>query len=242
MRSIPASKGYSILVSDEDYERLSKFSWYAHMGGGRVKAKPEYRPARRDAKPPRKVHFLAQAINGPAPAGMVIDHINGDPWDNRRENLRVCTHTENKRNQRRPRKATGAGKGVHLISGQWTACICAGNGNQRIGSYPTVREAELAYDAAALFHHGEFARLNHPEARTAGRSIEQLRTENEARRAAPSLAALALLKFGIASKQVSRRTGLCHSTVCKIAKSHGLSRPRGRPRKAPATTGRSAAA
>jgi hypothetical protein len=38
--------------------------------------------------------FLHRLIMSP-PKGMEVDHVNGNKADNRRENLRVCTHAEN---------------------------------------------------------------------------------------------------------------------------------------------------
>lgn len=49
-------------------------------------------------KTSRIVWFL---FNGPIPEGMVIDHLNGDPWDNRIENLECKTQKQNMQNQRK---------------------------------------------------------------------------------------------------------------------------------------------
>ena len=40
-------------------------------------------------------------FNGPIPEGLVIDHLNGDPWDNRIENLECKTSRQNMQNQRK---------------------------------------------------------------------------------------------------------------------------------------------
>jgi hypothetical protein len=93
-----------------------------------------------------------------ASAGMDVDHINGDTLDNRKENLRVSTHAENCRNQK-PRAAHGL-KGVSFkpadSSGKpWAATL-------HLGHFSTKELAARAYDKAAVFFCGKFARLNYP--------------------------------------------------------------------------------
>lgn len=164
MKRIPSAKGFEIIVDDEDYDRLAAHKWYPVARPGNE------RPARRVRK---KTVYLYHEVIGRPPAGMVTDHINGDPWDNRKCNLRFCTHAENIRNQRRKPKSGGVGKGVHLGKAAWFSSIQAGGRSYHLGSYKTALEAELAYDGAALFLHGEFACLNHPDAGTAPKSPDE---------------------------------------------------------------------
>ena len=176
MKQIQSTFGHVALVDDADFERVNQYNWYAHnslrSGGCGSNGK---RPARREGSGKRKVIFLAREIMGPTEPGFVIDHINGDPWDNRRENLRICTHAENLRNQRRPIKRSGARKGVHRSGRLWKAIIRSNNEVYNLGSYIDKRVAELAYDAAALFLNGEFASLNYPEVATHPQSPETLK-------------------------------------------------------------------
>jgi hypothetical protein len=88
-----------------------------------------------------------------------IDHVNGDPSDDRIVNLRSCTHRENSLN-RRGRGASGL-KGVcQRANGRWCATISLDGKNTHLGSFDTKEEAAAAYDAAARRHYGEFARTN----------------------------------------------------------------------------------
>lgn len=92
-----------------------------------------------------------------------IDHINDNGLDNRRENLRVCTRSENIANKR-----TGGGKysqyrGVTRSPSDnkpWMAQITVDGVNIYLGIYETEKEAALAYDKAALDHFGDYARTN----------------------------------------------------------------------------------
>lgn len=96
--------------------------------------------------------------------GEVVDHRNGDGLDNRRANLRVCTHANNLWNSRKHCKSSSSYKGVHWSNKQqrWIAKITV-NG-RRIYGASTKSEVEAAkvYDQMALRYFGEFARLNFP--------------------------------------------------------------------------------
>lgn len=94
------------------------------------------------------------------PREMHIDHINGDPHDNRLCNLRVSTYSENNANQRMKRNNTSGFKGVSLRkdTNKWDARISF-NGKQYIlGSYDTKGLAALAYMKASMRLHGQFSR------------------------------------------------------------------------------------
>ncbi len=87
-----------------------------------------------------------------------IDHVNGDPTDNRIENLRECTDRENSRN-RGPWKRNQSGlKGVHAQNGKWRAQITADGEKIDLGTFSSREEAHAAYREAARKYHGDFAR------------------------------------------------------------------------------------
>lgn len=89
-----------------------------------------------------------------------IDHINGEPTDNRPANLRAASHAQNMRNKRRYRSNTSGIKGVHKRkdSGLWRAYISCNGKRTHIGQYQTKEEARIALDLARAEMHGEFAR------------------------------------------------------------------------------------
>lgn len=83
-----------------------------------------------------------------------LDHINRVRNDNRIENLRPCTHSQNLGNARaRVHKY----KGVYFCkqTGKWRAQL-----GGHLGRFDTIEEAALAYNDAAVLHYGEFALLN----------------------------------------------------------------------------------
>jgi hypothetical protein len=91
------------------------------------------------------------------PSDAVVDHINGDATDNRWENLRLATPSQNQRNRTRINKnnlngLTGAYQ-KRKNSKRWFSSI----GNRSLGSFATKEEAHEAYRKAALEKFGEFA-------------------------------------------------------------------------------------
>jgi len=91
-----------------------------------------------------------------------IDHRNGNGLDCRRSNMRPATHAQNMKNRKRHSNNTSGFKGVSLDkeTGRWMARIYCDGRPIRLGGYATPDEAGMAYDEAALIHHGEFARTN----------------------------------------------------------------------------------
>lgn len=108
-----------------------------------------------------KAHRVAWAIHyGEIPAHF-IDHVNGNKSDNRIENLRVATNSQNKMNMPHPRNNTSGFKGVSFYkrNGRWRAGIGANGKQKTIGYFDSPEEAYAAYCNAAKELHGEFARV-----------------------------------------------------------------------------------
>lgn len=96
-----------------------------------------------------------------------IDHIDGNKANNRIDNLREATSSQNKTNRGKKvdrSKSSSQYKCVEFWkrTGRYRAMIGVGRKNKHLGYYATEEEAARAYDAAALAHFGEFARLNFP--------------------------------------------------------------------------------
>lgn len=95
--------------------------------------------------------------------GVLVDHKDGDGLNNRRANLRPCTHAQNMFNRRLPRNNRSGFKGVYWHKNRWYAKIQVDRKNIHLGAFTDVEQAAHAYDRAARIHFGEFARLNFPE-------------------------------------------------------------------------------
>jgi len=159
MKEIPLTKGYVALVDDEDYEWLMQWKWFSMVQkSGHVSAARNAKTVggKRGTIRMHRVIIAAEPI-------MQVDHINGNPLDNRRCNLRQCSHTQNVRNRRVrvDNSSDYCGVTVHKLG--FRARVAVNGKDIHIGVYPKKTEAAYARDRAAMIHHGEFARLNFPE-------------------------------------------------------------------------------
>ena len=157
MKLLPLTKGYFSKVDDEDFERLIKHKWCVvkKRTGSNIYAQMQVG---------KKKYSLHRFILGLTDPQVLVDHINGDSLDNRRENLRACTAAENTRNRAPLRKNATGFKGVsRTASGKFLAEIKKHKKRYRLGRFKTAGEAARAYDAKAKELFGEFAYLNFPD-------------------------------------------------------------------------------
>jgi hypothetical protein len=105
------------------------------------------------------VHRLVWTYHGNAPVAF-IDHINGDVLDNRIENLRAVTHSQNCMNRKMRRNSTSGIKGVHWNSKKekWVACVGLNYKSYRAGEFDTKEEAAAAVAILREKLHGEYAK------------------------------------------------------------------------------------
>jgi hypothetical protein len=160
-RRISLGGGEYAIVDQEDYYRLCNFKWSAICSKGHVYA------ARiiRDTEFGRvKTMFMHREIMN-APKGMLVDHRNSVGLDNRRDNMRLATHSQNNCNMTKKANTTSKYLGVCFVKdrNQWYARLKHHGKGIYIGRYENEIDAAKAYDEAAKKYHGEFARLNFPE-------------------------------------------------------------------------------
>ena len=126
-----------MVVDDCDFELLSKYKWRIHTNQDGYRSVVMQTPASR-------------MIMDKVPDGMVIDHINGDSLDNRRENLRIVTTRENSHNSKRIRCGELPGVVWHKRDKKWQATIGINGKNKYLGSFTDKYEAYNAYVNAYL--------------------------------------------------------------------------------------------
>lgn len=168
-------------VSDEDFEFVSQWKWYL-TGRAKYATSSILLPNGK-----RKMVLLHRVIyermtEKPIPQGFQIDHVNRNPIDNTRENLRLATWSQNMRNRavknisgyigvyRYIRKRKHKDKTFH-ITYHWRAHI---QGDKEYAkNFPFTEEGKIAAakwrDEMAKKLHGEFAALNFPDTDTKNR-------------------------------------------------------------------------
>jgi hypothetical protein len=91
-----------------------------------------------------------------------VDHIDGNRTNNHHENLRYATYSQNNRNSKKHADGSSAYKGVsfHRTSNKWQARIFVDGLGKSLGYFTDERAAAESYNAAALEHFKEYAKLN----------------------------------------------------------------------------------
>ena len=154
-KEIPLSQGKFALVNDKDFEELNKYKWHAqkhlhtfYAKRGKTKTNP---------RQPFMHRFILRT-----PDNMDTDHIDGNGLNNQRNNLRICTHSENMSNIRVNKLNSSGYGGVYLNkkSGKYYAQLRFNGNRIFIGSFSSPREAAKAYNKKAKELRGDFAQLN----------------------------------------------------------------------------------
>ncbi len=159
--AVPLSQGLFALVDGEDYKWLMQWKWYTCK-----EQSGNYYARRTTRKYKRRQSILMhrQVLN--TPKGMETDHRNHCGLDNRKQNVRVCTKSQNNQNNRKAKaKKSSRYKGVSWSKRRrkWRAVIQLDKKQFEIGSFNNEIEAAKAYDAKAKELFGEFANLNFKE-------------------------------------------------------------------------------
>lgn len=144
-----------VKIDHQDIEMLSKIKWKAAIkAGGYVTV---------NASLNGTTITQARTILGLTDRDILCDHINRDPFDNRRKNLRICTYKQNMQNRR---SLTGRKyKGIYYSKDReiWVAQIKIGDKIKNIGRSISEEACAKIYDEWQKKLYGDFACLNFPE-------------------------------------------------------------------------------
>lgn len=151
---VKSTKGYTPIFDVDDIEKIRPWNWCSMKSGHAKRGKSK-------AEGGRSImihHEIFGRIDG-----LEVDHIDGNPMNNRKSNLRFVTKAQNQMN-RTAIVATSGFKGVCPNKKGWIAKIKKTvNGVCKtfcLGTYPTKEQAAAVYDAAATDLFGVFAKTN----------------------------------------------------------------------------------
>lgn len=152
MAILNLTKGKVAIVDDADFEWLSQWKWTYNPIG--------YAYRRKLIGDKKTCIYLHRFILD-APKDKDVDHINGDPLDNRRNNIRLCTTGQNLANRGKMSTNSSGYRGVIRVKNKWVAQIGGRvNGkrvNKFLGAFDDVIDAAKAHERALVERHGIFA-------------------------------------------------------------------------------------
>lgn len=154
MKTISLTKNAFAIVDDGDFDELSKYKWFLSSNGYAM------RSIHLGKRKSVAVCMHRQILGLGKGEKIDVDHINMNHLDNRRDNLRKCTRSENMRNRGKNTNNTSGYKGVSWFArdSKWVAGIKHNGKRIYLGLFDDPAIAHEAYKKAALRLHGSFAK------------------------------------------------------------------------------------
>lgn len=163
---IPLTRGAIAIVDTCDID-LAEFQWFTSRKKNGYSTAVRRLYATNDAERFALTHMhrviLERMLNRSLNADEYVDHIDRNPLNNRRSNLRLANADQNARNKQKPRigRAKSQYKGVNFSENKfWTAHIRVDGKDVFLGVFDTEVQAGIAYNHAAAVAYREFAYFN----------------------------------------------------------------------------------
>ena len=172
MKEIGLTRGYVAFVDDDDYDCISSHKWHVYRicTGNKEYVYPRTTLSKThsDGYKWKREVLMHRFIMSAAP-DQIVDHVNGNTLDCRRDNLRICTSAENSWNAHKSKLINGKPtiseyKGLRFDprnkTNPWTAHISVNKKRIYLGKFKTEEEAALMYDVGSFIYHGKFGKPN----------------------------------------------------------------------------------
>lgn len=152
MKNVLLHSGDVAIVDDSDFEKVGDYAWYAFRRGFTTYARRVVYDSVHGSGHPLTVLMHRQVMGLTAGDKRVVDHINHNGLDNRRENLRLVSHRENAHNKRSKDSMSSRYIGVcwDKCANLWKSTIYVGNQKRSLGYFKDEDLAAVAYDNALV--------------------------------------------------------------------------------------------
>lgn len=144
---VPLGNNCSTTISVEDKDLVSKHVWFSSKGYA-------YNGS---------VGYLHRFIMGVEDPNVIVDHVDRNPLNNQRSNLRITTRKQNNRNRRGLHNKSSKYLGVCKKDNKWLATICIDGKQKYLGRFDKEEDAAHARDKASLEYYGDITYLNFPQ-------------------------------------------------------------------------------
>lgn len=145
------SNGKAFEIDVEDIDLVVKHIWLVDDYG--------YPVTKINQKTTRLTRLIMHTTND-----LYVDHIDGNPCNNHRNNLRIATKKDNQHNMGLSSHNSSGYKGVSFRKdrNKYRAYITLDNSYKHLGYFDKAEDAAEAYDTAARYYFRDFACLNFP--------------------------------------------------------------------------------
>lgn len=159
MKIYTTSKGDEVLLDDKDFDYLiveCKYCYYVQRNKKRkIMHVHRYIPALLSDTKKQKKQLIHWDVNGHPEGGMVIDHIDGNPLNNQKNNLRICSIRENSQNLRhktatRNYSSKFVGVTWNKRDEKWKVQIRINGKIKHLGYFLNEEDASQAYQKACI--------------------------------------------------------------------------------------------
>jgi len=149
MKKISLSQGKVAVIDDEDFAEINKYKWYFDNGYA----------IRNITVGEKRTRLSMHRFILKVKKGIEVDHKNGYGLDNRKENIRICTRSQNNINKGKYKSNISGFKGVSESQKKWKAQIQINGKKIDLGRFKTKEIAYKIYCEAAIKYHGEFSHI-----------------------------------------------------------------------------------